>query len=289
MIAMGADDLRTLAERAFQLALAHCGPCRDYHAVWPYLRLAHAVGGVEVDRDVLVALLHEQAGRAPIRRLAIAGSADTGLLHVALGALGELASPAVITVVDRCPTPLMLCRERRSPAGLTIATTEGDLREVDFTDSQDVVVMHSVLPFFPFEEHLRVLARMRRWLRPGGVLLLSSRGKPDFGSATEATVATRRASAVVGALADRGIPLPEPEPAFLARLTRRYAAQTERNERLQDPERLAALVAQAGFTDLETRAVAAPPQSAAMPYRLAPRMIVVGTNPGDGVPPAGAV
>ena len=273
------DDLRSLAEQAYRLALRHCGACRDYHAVWPYLRLAGAVGGVEADRDVLVGLLRAQSAAAPIHRLAIAGSADTGLLDVVVEALALSGSLTVVTVVDRCPTPLMLCRERARVGHVTVRTVEGDLREVDLAEAQDVVLLHSVLPFFPIEQHVTVLERLRAWLRPGGTLLLSSRMKPDFGAASEAEVADRRASGVLTALAELGIPLPEPEEEFRARLIRRYASQTERSRRLQRPQPLAALAEAAGFEATRIVHVSAPPRSTAVPYPLAARMIVVATSP----------
>jgi len=39
------EDLRRLAEEAFELADQTCGSCKNFHMLWPYLRLAGASGG----------------------------------------------------------------------------------------------------------------------------------------------------------------------------------------------------------------------------------------------------
>jgi hypothetical protein len=71
------EDLPLLAADAFRVANRLCGPCKNFHILWPHRRIAEAVGG-SGDRIVLSALdkLVSKSGR----KILIAGCADTGLL-----------------------------------------------------------------------------------------------------------------------------------------------------------------------------------------------------------------
>lgn len=74
-----AEDVPRLAIEAYALAGQFCGACRDFHALWPYMRLSRASGAAEGSRAVIEPLLvnHLQHG---CRQILIAGAADTGLL-----------------------------------------------------------------------------------------------------------------------------------------------------------------------------------------------------------------
>lgn len=97
------EDLPQLAAEAWEVADRFCGSCKNLHLLWPYYRLAGSPGqDVSFIHPVLKRLFS-----SPGRSVLIAGCADTGLL--ALAARAAHADTA-ITVVDRCETPLELCR-----------------------------------------------------------------------------------------------------------------------------------------------------------------------------------
>ena len=72
------------------------------------------------------------------KRVLIAAAADTGLLATVARA-GSGLDPD-ITVVDRCETPLELCRRYASERSLPVQTQIADLTALDLADF-DVVYM----------------------------------------------------------------------------------------------------------------------------------------------------
>jgi hypothetical protein len=99
------EDLRQLAAEAYNLARRQCGSCINFHLLWPYLRLAKASGG-DVDEPLFRGALTRLLSGCN-QKVLIAGAADTGLLAVVARAADSCSE---IIIVDRCDTPLELCR-----------------------------------------------------------------------------------------------------------------------------------------------------------------------------------
>jgi hypothetical protein len=119
------EDLPRIAAEGFQLADRLCRGCGQLHALWPYIRLARATSaGLEDASSQLQAVLSGlfAAGR---RHVLVAGAADTGLL--ALVARAGAGHPLDIVVLDRCETPLELCRRLAQRWSLPITTWHEDL------------------------------------------------------------------------------------------------------------------------------------------------------------------
>lgn len=149
------EDLRQLAGEAWEVAGRLCGACRNLHVLWPYQRLAGSPG-----RDVAVV---EPALRrllsASGRKVLIAGCADSGLLAL----VARTANPATaITVVDRCETPLELCRRFARRWDFTVDTDHLDLTELSATSSFDVVFAHELLQHIPADRRVDTLGRKAR-------------------------------------------------------------------------------------------------------------------------------
>lgn len=147
--------------------------CRDYHATWPVLRAAGLVGGIDADRqpfvDILEPLFRSNAGR----RILIAGCADSALLSLVAATAPGLSQ---ITIVDRCPTPLAVCRRVASP-DRPLTTLQDDLLTCEPGAPYDLIVCHSLLPFFCDTERRDLLRRFATWLSPAGSLVLAVRLK----------------------------------------------------------------------------------------------------------------
>ena len=195
---MSALSLIELACIQAELSERRCSaPCRDYHAAWPVLRAAGLVGGIDADRqpflDILGPLFRCDAGR----RILIAGCADSALLSLVAG-----VAPATsqITIVDRCGTPLDICRRVAEP-NLLLETRQADLLSYQPEAPFDLIVCHSLLPFFCDTERRELLRRLATWLAPQGNMVLAVRLKPssDVGvreqSQTGQWVAARAAEA----------------------------------------------------------------------------------------------
>src|SRR4051794_16578274 len=115
-------DAELLAQVKYQLPMAHkhCTGCRDYHALYGYLRLAKPNDYFEAGRESLQRLVREHCASGG--RSLIAGAADSRLF--ALVAQTTSGFGSAITVADRCRTPLLVCRRYAERRGLAVATIE---------------------------------------------------------------------------------------------------------------------------------------------------------------------
>jgi hypothetical protein len=245
---------RELAEAQFRLALTLCGACRDYHALWPFRRLAGVVSGLEPDAVVIAPAL--RAFTPQHGRLLIAGAADAGMLALALSATEGLAP--FIEIVDRCPTPLAICRVYAKRHGITIETRETDLAKLDPLERYDVIFTHGFVQFIPATMRIGFLGRLAGLLKPSGSLIVAERlriasgHEPRQGSYTDE---------MLTALCSDGVPFPEAEAAFRRRIEDEVAALRTRAAGAFGPKDLTAALTAAGYairqcTDLERRRVA---------------------------------
>jgi SAM-dependent methyltransferase len=252
------EDIPQLAAEAADIAPRMCGACRNYHSLWPYLRLIGAPGAV-ANGEALLQSLIVGAMSETRRSLLIAGTADTGLLAIVARAVR--GHDADIAVLDRCETPLELCRRFAARRGLSIDTICADLESFSAPPRFDVVVVHSLLPFIPAEHRLGVLCRLRQCLRPDGRLVIRFRTRGP--RAPEDDYRNRVPSHLIGRLDHLGIALPEPRPLFRQRIEdyarERHARDVE--VRLADVE---GLIEAAGFA-ICTLAPLAPDEAA--PFR----------------------
>jgi SAM-dependent methyltransferase len=239
------EDLRNIAAEGFELANRLCRGCGQLHALWPYIRLARGTSAGLEDasshlQSVLVALI--AAGR---RDVLIAGSADTGLLaQVARASAGH---PLDIVVLDRCETPLEMCRHLAQRWSLPIATLHEDLLDLDRPGRFDIVLVHGTLHFLSPAHCADALTRMRRSLRPNGRLVL----RVNTSRRIEGDLAEEGRDGYADWVPDElnriAVPLPEPPNAFRERLRLHARSREDREGKFAAPEDVKALLAQAGF------------------------------------------
>jgi len=243
------EDLPRIAAEGFQLAGRLCRGCGQLHALWPYIRLARATSaGLEDASSQLQSVLTEliAAGR---RDVLVAGSADTGLL--ALVARAGAGHPLDIVVLDRCKTPLELCRRLAQCWSLPIATLHEDLNDLDRRGQFDILLVHGTLHFLAPDRRAEVLARMRRSLRPDGRLVLRVNvSRRIQGDLTEEG-RDGYADWVPEELSRIGVPLPEPLEAFRERLRLHAMSREHREGAFGTPEEIQALLAEASLVTRE--------------------------------------
>ncbi len=121
-----AEDLDANLRLVRALAPVHCTACDGYHLARAHKRLAapDALDRPEIiqaARDRLV--LHRT--HAPFEIL-IAGCGDSNLLATAAEAVSE-AIPARYTVLDRCQTPLLVCKDYARRHDLALQTRQVDM------------------------------------------------------------------------------------------------------------------------------------------------------------------
>lgn len=180
------------------------------------------------------------------RDILIAGAADTGLLAMAARATSDHA--ARITVLDRCGTPLELCRRFSRRWSLPIKTLRVDLQEAAPAKAAfDVVFGHLILQFIPIERRPFVMARLRGLLRPDGRLILVFRTSSRVEGSLASEVRDAFAERLLEWLETRNIALPEQRDAFHRRLEAYAEERRTRYGAYQEPDQVEELVQRVGF------------------------------------------
>ena len=211
--------------------------------LWPFQRLAGSPGkDVAVIDPVLNRLLS-----ATDRSVLIAGCADTGLLAL----VARTANPAsAITVVDRCETPLELCRRFADRWAIAVDTRRLDLTELEARPSFDVVFAHELLQHIPAGRRVDALSRMRHSMRVDGrlVLVFHTSKRIDGDLVTE--YRQHFPQNLIERLEANGIKLPEPREAFRRRAEAYSDEWRAREGALGSRAEVEELIAAAGF-DIE--------------------------------------
>jgi SAM-dependent methyltransferase len=231
------EDLAQQAATQYRLAQQFCDRCRTYHAIWPYRRLARVVATADASAPGFESTL-DALFKTGKRKVLIAGAADTGLL--ALTARTGAAYDVEITVLDRCRTPLELCRQFAERWSLTSRTLHQDLTGLDLAAEFDIVFANSVLMFIAPDLRVDVLRRLGRALRPDGRLVNVFNAGPRI----------RREDSVATMLAEmerRGIALPESSETFTRELIDFAREQDSRDGTLFELDQVLALHELGGF------------------------------------------
>jgi hypothetical protein len=180
-------NLRTVTDQAGKF----CASCAGYHVLYVAKRLMPQAKIIEIDRkeiaDIIARLTAERlASDQSSLEIVVAGAADTGLLATAAHGVALLGDTALarcrFTVLDRCRTPLELCRSFGEQHGLSVETAVVDLVTDQTRRSADLIVVHSLLRYVPREAHIDLLRKFGRWLRLQGRIVFSSRLESDAGT-----------------------------------------------------------------------------------------------------------
>lgn len=181
------EDLAHMASRMSALAPALCEGCATYHLRFVLTRCATADKSIAVDRPLLVRHVQEILGRRlslssePLD-IVIAGAADTGILatcaHAAASMGTGVLSRCRFTILDRCNSPLALCREFADRHALVARATQVDLAAIGQDFAADIIMVHSLLRFLSQQQQLALLRKLDTWLKPGGRIILSQSIRP---------------------------------------------------------------------------------------------------------------
>jgi ubiquinone/menaquinone biosynthesis C-methylase UbiE len=248
MLPLYSERLSDLAAQAYQLSDRLCGSCRDLHALWPYMRLLRSSTGVEHQGSNLeIALRVLIAGG--LRKILIAGAADTGLLALVLRAAANNA--VHISVLDICETPLELCRRVAREWSLPIDTLKLDLRVLDVQQQFELVLVHGTLHFIAAADRRDVLNRIRRALRPEGrLVLLFNTSKPSSTAEIGDQFHLDYADSIMGELKRLHIALPDDEQSLSRRFVAHSRQRQLREGAFTEPEDVKRLLGTAGFAQL---------------------------------------
>jgi SAM-dependent methyltransferase len=209
------ERLTDLAAQAYQLSDRLCVSCRDLHALWPYIRLSKSSTGVEGEGSRLTQVLRQLIADGR-RDVLIAGAADTGVLALVARAGADYL--VNIVVLDICETPLELCRRFGKQWSIPIETIRQDLRDLNFKQQFDLVLVHGTLHFIDESGRLTAVKRIRESLRPGGRMVLffnTSRAPP---LQADDNIHAEYAMAVLSELKRQHVSLPDNEAVMCDRL-----------------------------------------------------------------------
>ena len=223
------ENLRQNLKRIFEISAEHCVDCADYHVGKAAMRLtgrtAWEVGARPYLIETLGKLLDEAARRegGPIDVVVVA-CADTAVLsactHVAWLAGGPTLTRTRFTVLDRCRSPLELCKVFGASHGLDLRTEVVELARTTATFPADIIVVHNLLAFVRERDHLPILRNLAGWLKPQGRLLMWLPLFPGDDH-QKARLREQQRNAGIRAQIEAGeIEIEEPLSAFLARLDR---------------------------------------------------------------------
>ena len=242
------EDFRELAAQAAEVAARCCGECQTHHMLWPLNRVARVVSAVEGGREAVTDAIKRYC-RARRNRILIAGSSDTGVLCLAANAAKD--HDAEFMVVDKCATPLELCRRFARRWGLHVETQVADVHEIGFDQEFDMVIAHSLLQFIPPQRRIDVFARFAAALKPDGVAIQVF----NAGARIEGALATEHArdypDMVLARFEECGLALPEPREKLRARLQAQSLRRRQLEGAVAIPEELEALMEASGFAILE--------------------------------------
>ena len=162
-------------DRVYELATDVCEDCAWYHGFWPLIR-ALGFGTVPEDHAEFYCEGAREAVRAgSINRVLVCGAADASMPLLMHRIFQSLGSSPEITVLDRCKTPLTLCRAAFGGEAISLKTLHSAVLDAQVTRPFDLIVTHSFLGYFSEGERQALLARWARWLRPRGRVLTVNR------------------------------------------------------------------------------------------------------------------
>jgi hypothetical protein len=222
------EDVLANAARISELAPDHCVDCADNHIRSAVHRCTPVPKGVDRPEfiNLIRGVLIEKAARPGHIEIVIPGSADTNILattaHAAAVLGREVLSRCRFTVIDRCATPLILCREFGARHQFNVETLQDDLTANSLHFAADIIVVHSVLRFIPRSDQLAFLNRLRSWINARGHVVISNRLRLDKAAEIDSEFRKRSAAnAAIGErLAEGTLMTREPPGIVLERLQR---------------------------------------------------------------------
>ena len=156
--------------------------CAWVHGFWQYLRLMGLAATPEQHAEFYRRAFQSVTGDRGAPRVLVSGAADYSMLAHVLALYRERGLEPAVTVVDACDTALFLNRWYAERVSASVACTRCDILE--YTDSApfDAVCTHSFLVQFSPEQRVRLLAKWRQLLRPGGAVITVTRVRATAGT-----------------------------------------------------------------------------------------------------------
>lgn len=180
------SELKVSAPLIWKLAPNSCfinnqkkQPCLGYHQIWQYLLVLRITKSLRSDSDFLIDSFREYYRGRDNYRVLVSGAADYGLLsHILWAARLENVTP-LVSILDRCNTPLVINRWYAKRQGIGIKTINADALDFVCKKSFDCICTHSFLGWFSLSDKLKLLKRWHDNLVDEGIVITTTRLRPD--------------------------------------------------------------------------------------------------------------
>lgn len=178
---LSAPLARRLAPQLCRTDPATGESCAWCHGFWQYLRLMGLASTPEHHADFYHRAFESVTGGSGAPRVLVSGAADYSMLAHVLALYRERGLEPAVTVVDRCDTALFLNRWYAERESASVECSRCDILEYAAGAPFDAVCTHSFLVQFPPEQRIRLLAKWRQLLRPGGAVITVTRLRATAG------------------------------------------------------------------------------------------------------------
>jgi SAM-dependent methyltransferase len=238
------EDLLREAREVHAIAARHCAApgqddCGWYHASLPTMRLLGVFDSPGSDDDFLLPAFAREIERGAARVL-ISGCADAAMLARVAACL-PADRQVEIVVLDRCRTPLELCRDYAAQHGLTIELVHSDILDYR-AGAFDFICTHSFLSFFDAGARDELARVWWRLLRPGGCVVTAQRirvgatpGLIGYGEAEALALAEDAAQRASGRVEETSVTTEVARKAAEAWTRNYYAHVIESEQALRSP------------------------------------------------------
>ncbi len=247
---MWTEDLAWQARRGFELGSTLCACDGFYHTLWGSLRLAGLNNTMKGEAPILASLLAPYL--ADKVRVMIGGSADPGVLC----GIGRIYAPhmPILTVIDKCRTPLALIREFAAAKGLECRTLKRDLLELDGSQTWDQIVLHYTPDFIDAGSRGALFRSLAGSLAPGGILVCAAMTGASIPFDKRPEMEAAFFARAVAALKDTPMADLARTPAFEQQLGSYTAGRTLRRLMLPTTDDICELLQDAGLRVLQKHA-----------------------------------
>jgi hypothetical protein len=171
--------MRRWCSEAFTVAEACCrnplpdrhAGCRGYHGVRPFLFASGLRTSFDVYEEMFRGAVQQWSGQDPRPRVLISGAADFLVPAVVTRSLQEAGKDPLVTIVDRCETPLVMCEDAGRRLRMRWETSRNDVAAHQRPAAYDLIVSDRLLGFIAPSRRLTVIRAWRNQLACGGRLI----------------------------------------------------------------------------------------------------------------------